>query len=135
MVVVEVLTRTLMFTMSAAIICKSLRLRGAGDSDSNPAYNKSEYLESRKFRYPGLPCIDFMERYGNPYMNALGAIQQNGSTILQTVQQVDEGGVFGNPSRAVAPQDVVQRSKDRNVRAFSIILNYFYSINKQLFQF
>ena len=66
---VEVFPIAMTFVMSA-IVCKyakckrlSVRLRGAGDSDSNPAYNRSPYLEARKFRYPGLPCVDFMEKF------------------------------------------------------------------------
>ena len=61
----------------------------------------------------------------------LGSIQDRGSSLYETIKQIDKGGVLATPSRAVClasgnPRLIenVEESKSRNRRAFCVIMNY-----------
>jgi hypothetical protein len=103
---------------------KPLRLRGSGDPNNDSKFNEIPYLTKIRFEWDGLPCIDFQERILNQLDNGLGSMLHSGATLLMTVNRTDPGGVFGNPMRAVAPQDKIDDSDLRNTKAFSCILNY-----------
>ena len=104
---------------------KSLRLRGSGeDMNNDDKFNKIPYLDNIRFKWNGLPCMDFREKVLFLLENGLGSMMSNGGTLLQTVRQRDPGGVLGNPARAVAPQRVVDESIARGRKAFSCIMNY-----------
>ena len=113
------------FTVMSILKVKtnSLRLRGGGDP-VDKRFNDIPYLTSRGFKWNGLPCIDFHEKVMNVINHALGSILFNGSTLLQTAQMVDKGGIQGNPPRATAPQSVVDDSLLRCVKLYACILNY-----------
>jgi hypothetical protein len=103
----------------------ALRIRGAGpDMNNDRRYNQIPYLDHRKFFWNGLPCIDFNERIYIPIQNGLGSISSKNATLLQTVQQTAPGGLLGVPTRAAASQDQKDWDDERNVRAFSCIMNY-----------
>ena len=103
----------------------SLRLRGKGDDVNNDSkHHDIPYLTNIKFRWDGLPCIDFRERVLHILENGLGTILTGGGTLLQTVLETDPGGRLGNPARAIATPDEVKGSVARNVKAFSCICNY-----------
>ena len=113
----------------------ALRIRGAGDDPNNDKnHHDIPYLTNMRFRWDGLPCIDFRERVLNTLENGLGSMLTNGGTLLQTVRRQDPGGVLGNPPRAAAPQDVVNGSDARNVKAFSCILNYMHT-NSNMYKY
>ena len=115
-----------MMTSHGKLNCfKALRLRGRGDDPNHDSKNfEIPYLTNAKFRWDGLPCIDFREKVLNVLENGLGSMLINGGTLLETVKRQDPGGVLGNPMRAVAAPDVVRDSRKRNVKAFHCILNY-----------
>ena len=109
----------------AKIASGTLRLRGKGDDVNNDSkHHDIPYLTNIKFRWDGLPCIDFRERVLHILENGLGTTLAGGGTLLQTVLETDPGGRLGNPARAVATIDEVKHSMARNVKAFSCICNY-----------
>ena len=101
----------------------TLRLKGGGENDDT-RFNVIPNLTDKKFMWNGLPCIDFHENVLYPLQNGLGSILHEKSTLLQTVEEVDEGGVRGNPPRAIADEKTINASVLRNTKAYSCILNY-----------
>ena len=107
----------------------ALRMRGAGgDSNVDKHSNDIPYLSKMNYLWNGYPSIEHDENVMQPLKNGLGTMYMRGKsssrTMFATVERNDPGGVFGNPSRAVASQDVVEDSDLANVRAFSCITNY-----------
>ena len=110
----------------------TLRIRGGMDQE--PSNNKSTTipkLSSSNFMWNGQPSATLMEDIIYPLYMGLGSIQDRGSSLYETVKQIDKGGVLATPSRAVcmasgnrALLDNVEESKSRNRRAFCVILNY-----------
>lgn len=115
--------------VSPIIIHRCIRLRGGvGPREvSDKEQNKIPYLSERQFRWNGQPQVDAQYTVIIPLNLGLGSISDKGWTLLDTARQKDAGGVFGNPSRAVAlitnPQ-LVEESKARNRRLFCSILTY-----------
>ena len=52
----------------------------------------------------GVPTPYFVEHFYDPLMNALGAVSENGATLLLTAMGIDPGGraIGANPIYAVA---------------------------------
>ena len=102
-----------------------LRLRGAGEDVNNDTkFNEIPYLTNIRFKWNGLPCIDFREKVLFILENGLGTMLINGGTLLQAVQQSDPGGVMGNPPRAAASQKIIDESDSRKAKAFHCMMNY-----------
>jgi hypothetical protein len=106
-------------------ICIALVLRGGMD---NPSGNFKDinipYLSNIRFMWKGIPCVDFHEKVMMPLENGLASVSIQGYTLLETCNQTDAGGVFGNPPRAAAPQDAIEKSMNRNKVAFASLMNY-----------
>ena len=89
----------------AKIASGTLRLRGKGDDVNNDSkHHDITYLTNIKFRWDGLPCIDFRERVLHILENGLGTTLTGGGTLLQTVLETDPGGRLGNP-RSISESD------------------------------
>ena len=58
-------------------------------------------LTAANFMWNGSPSVTLMEDIVYPLYLGLGSIQDRGSSLLETVKQIDKGGVRANPSRAV----------------------------------
>ena len=71
-----------MMTSHGKLNCfKALRLRGRGDDPNHDSKNfEIPYLTNAKFRWDGLPCIDFREKVLNVLENGLGSMLINGET-------------------------------------------------------
>ena len=72
-----------------------------------------------------------MEDIIYPLHMGLGSIIDRGSSLLEAIKQVDQGGVLATPSRAVCLASGntkliqhVEESKSRDRRAFCVIMNY-----------
>ena len=114
--------------------CTFSTLRIRGGMDQEPSDNRSTTipkLSSSNFMWNGQPSATLMEEIIYPLYMGLGSIQDRGSSLYETIKQVDKGGVLANPSRAIclasgnrALLDNVEESKSRNRRAFCVILNY-----------
>ena len=106
----------------------SLRLRGgAGDPSSDKRFNEIPYLRMLPiFALNGMVDLQLTSRgeSSTNLTNGLGSILQSGATLLMTVNEVDPGGNLGNPIRAAAPQNIIDKSNFRNNKAFCCILNY-----------
>ena len=81
--------------------------------------------------WDGQPSPTLMEDIIYPLRMGLGSIQDRGSSLLETIDRIDRGGVLANPSRAVCLAsgnqtliDHVEDSRSRNRRAFCVIINY-----------
>ena len=110
---------------------KSLRLRGAGDTPNDGEASKCAKLSAMGFMWNGLPSTTLMEDIIYPLQMGLGSIVDRGSSLLEAIKQVDQGGVLANPSRAVCLASgntkLIQNVEDsysRDRRAFCVIMNY-----------
>ena len=70
----------------------------------NSDYNKLPALEYAKIKWDGIPSFEFIEHFFNPLRMALGAISENGSTLLKTAIGLDAGGtqLGANPHYNIA---------------------------------
>ena len=77
-------------------------------------------------KWDGVPTPYFIEHFYDPLMNALGAVSENGATLLLTAMGIDPGGraIGANPIYAVAPVNIRTQSANRNRRLFACIMNY-----------
>ena len=106
-------------------LASSLRLRGGMD---NPSGNQKDarvpYFDNIRFMFKGIPCVDFNEKVMMPLQNGLATVSVRGYSLLDTCRRIDAGGILGNPARAVAPNDIIEASLNRNKMAFAVIMNY-----------
>ena len=80
----------------------TLRIRGGMEQE--PSDNRSTTipkLSSSNFMWNGQPSATLMEDIIHPLYMGLGSIQDRGSSLYETIKQIDKGGVLANPSRAV----------------------------------
>ena len=98
-----------------------LRLRGSGLQNPNTDDKSAEipYLTREKFQWNGLPRTEFREHIILPIQNGLATMTVNGYSLLDTCNQTDAGGVFGNPPRATASAQIIAESDHRNQKAFA----------------
>ena len=89
-------------------------------------YNKLPALEKAKITWDGIPSYEFIENFFDPLRMALGAISENGNTLLKTALGVDQGGTAlgANPHYNLASAQIREQSANRNHRLFACILNY-----------
>ena len=110
----------------------TLRIRGGMEHEPVDKYGTTvPKLSSSNFMWDGQPSVTLMKDIIYPLYMGLGSIQDRGSSLYETVKQIDKGGVLATPSRAVClasgnPRLIenVEESKSRNRRAFCVIMNY-----------
>ena len=92
----------------------------------NPDYNKIPALESKKLMWNGIPTYDFNIKFIDPLNMGIGAISENGASLLKTARGTDPGGmaIGANPHYAIANQQIREQSANRNYRLFACICNY-----------
>ena len=89
-------------------------------------YNKLPALEKARITWDGIPSYEFIENFFDPLRMALGAISENGNTLLKTALGIDQGGTAlgANPHYNLASAQIRDQSANRNHRLFACILNY-----------
>jgi hypothetical protein len=110
----------------------TLRIRGGMEHEPVDKYGTTvPKLSSSNFMWDGQPSVTLMKDIIYPLYMGLGSIQDRGSSLYETIKQIDKGGVLATPSRAVClasgnPRLIenVEESKSRNRRAFCVIMNY-----------
>ena len=103
---------------------RAIRIRGGTNPNVDKKWSDIPSLTLVKFQWDGIPKVDFQELVLFPLNAGLGSISMNGNTLLAAVRRRDAGGVFGNPPRAAASNEVVEQSDQRIERAAACILNY-----------
>ena len=109
----------------------TLRIRGGMEHEPVDKYGTTvPKLSSSNFMWDGQPSVTLMKDIIYPLYMGLGSIQDRGSSLYETIKQIDKGGVLATPSRAVClasgnPRLIenVEESKSRNRRAFCVIMN------------
>ena len=102
-----------------------------------PDYNKIPSLEgNKKLTWNGVPMYDFNIHFTDPLNMGLGAISENGATLLRTARGTDPGGmaIGANPHYAVASQQIRDQSANRNYRLFACIMNYI-SVTSHIYRY
>ena len=76
--------------------------------------------------WDGIPSPMFTIEFFDPLLNAIGAVSENGATLLLTYQGLDPGGraVGANPHYAIAGPVIRQQNANRIRRLFACLLNY-----------
>ena len=103
----------------------SIRVRGGMDNPKDDdKTDEIPSLKNKRFSWDGLPRLDFIEVIQQPLENGLATIMIKGWSLLDAGRRRDAGGVFGNPSRLVAPQHTIDESVSRSKKLFACIMNY-----------
>ena len=112
---------TYWFVMVPPVVSAMDPLRD-GKYDYLPAMHEA----GKKIIWDCIPIPTFDEDFYDRLSAALGALSDNGNTLLQTVNHNDAGGtgVAANPHFIVANANVRRESLNRQRRAFFCILNY-----------
>ena len=90
-------------------------------SDGKYDYLPAMYEAGKKIIWDGVPIPTLDEDFYDRLSAALGAISDNGNTLLQAVNRNDAGGtgVAANPHFIVANANIRRESLNRQRRAFT----------------
>ena len=111
--------------MQHPFLRKSIRIRGGmNNPKDDEKTDEIPALKNKRFFWDGLPRLDFNEAIMQPLENGLATVMIKGFSLLDGCRQRDAGGLFGNPSRMVAQQHIIDESISRSKKAFASIMNY-----------
>ena len=85
----QLMTTPLVFLFVMASPMRVSATQSPTNPNINPDYNKLPALDNGKIKWDGIPSFEFMETFFNPLRMALGAISENGSTLLKTAMGID----------------------------------------------
>ena len=91
--------------------------------DSAPNRDDQYHILAGVAEWTGVPRRDFRRIWFASLIVALGAIFQDGWTLLQTARDQDAGGP-GNPAAGANAATTTRQSENRNHRLFMSILKY-----------
>ena len=123
-------------TMHAHVAYTMIRTRG-GAPDLSTNFDGTlfsiESLDAKKFRWNGLPQVEFTEHVIAPFKAGLMQVGDKEATLWQTAKRTDPGGTLGTPAAAglnpAVPADaiVIAGNALRKLKLFGTICNYTFS--------